>query len=138
MNPSLAVDADGALHVVWEDGRNGQHEVYYRMLESGGIAGLDPGGSVGVNARVNMVPNPVTQSTRINFQLSRRAPVEVSIHDVTGRTLWRQDAGTLQPGRHSLVWQRTDAAGEHVSPGVYFVSVKEGNRTSTAKLVVLR
>lgn len=36
-NPSLAVDADGRVHVAWHDLRNGHADIYYAVSQDGGL-----------------------------------------------------------------------------------------------------
>ena len=36
LNPSLAIDAQGNVHVVWEDYRSGDWEIYYKKLDNNG------------------------------------------------------------------------------------------------------
>ena len=41
-NPSVTVDREGNLHIVWEDFRNGNDEIYYRRVSSSEGSGWDP------------------------------------------------------------------------------------------------
>jgi len=41
-NPSAAVDCDGNLHIVWEDYRDGNDEIYYRRITDSDGPGWDP------------------------------------------------------------------------------------------------
>lgn len=41
-NPSASTDCDGNLHVVWEDFRDGNDEIYYRRVTSSDGPGWDP------------------------------------------------------------------------------------------------
>jgi len=41
-NPSAAVDCDGNLHVVWEDYRDGNDEIYYKRVTTSDGPGWDP------------------------------------------------------------------------------------------------
>jgi len=41
-NPSAAVDCDGNLHIVWEDYRDGNEEIYYRRVTDSDGPGWDP------------------------------------------------------------------------------------------------
>ena len=41
-NPSAAVDCDGNLHIVWEEYRDGNDEIYYRKITDSDGPGWDP------------------------------------------------------------------------------------------------
>ena len=41
-NPSATVDCDGNLHIVWEDYRDGNDEIYYRRITDSDGPGWDP------------------------------------------------------------------------------------------------
>ena len=82
-------------------------------------------------------PNPFRPSTTIRFDLERRGPVRLSVHDVTGRLVRRLVDTPLPAGPHSVRW---DARGERgpVAPGVYFVRLEAEGAVETRKAVRIR
>jgi predicted outer membrane repeat protein len=69
------------------------------------------------------VPNPFNPSTRIEFQLGRAEPVELSIYDFTGRRVRRLGLGTRGPGAGSADWNGCDDLGRRVASGAYIVEL---------------
>jgi hypothetical protein len=84
-------------------------------------------------------PNPFAHSTRIEFWLPDRSPVDLAIFDPAGRRIRQLARGTFAgPSREILIWDGLDAEGHAVAPGVYFYRLQAGTFTSVRRLVVLR
>ncbi len=65
-------------------------------------------------------PNPFNPRTVLSFDLERKADVTLRVFDVRGRLVQTVlDDEQLSAGRHSRVWNGTDAAGRPVAAGVY-------------------
>jgi hypothetical protein len=47
------------------------------------------------------------------------------------------DAGRLDAGTHSLIWDGTDTGGRRMASGVYFLSLSAGRTTLSSKIVLL-
>ena len=87
----------------------------------------------GVKLYQNM-PNPFNNSSVINYQLEKAAPVVLSVYDVTGKKVAEQNEGTQSEGGHSISFSAAD-----LSAGVYYYSLRVGdNTTSTMKMVVVK
>lgn len=78
--------------------------------------------------RFKAIPNPVTNQT--TFFFSGKA-TGIAIYDAMGRQVWT--CSRPEPG---VVWNRTDAQGEKVSAGVYFVQLRRKSGISNGVLVV--
>jgi hypothetical protein len=76
-------------------------------------------------------PNPATAQTSISFNLKEEAKVSVSIVDVTGKSVYANELGSIASGAHK-VNVNTDT----LSNGVYMVNVTSNGSVSTQKLVV--
>ena len=75
-------------------------------------------------------PNPFNASVQIPFAVwQANTPVELTIHDVLGRTIRTLTSGTVAAGRHVLYWDGRDAAGEPVGNGAYFRAVARWRST---------
>lgn len=78
-------------------------------------------------------PNPFRSATRLEFHLTRAAPVTIVVADALGREVRRLSDGThLSPGRHSI---RFDAEG--LPPGVYHCMLSDGTDTARRSMVLL-
>jgi len=88
-------------------------------------------------------PNPFNPETWIPYQLSKPGKVTISIYDVEGRlvkelNLGHKEAGIYTNKERAVHWDGMNEAGEKVSSGVYFYSIKTDDFTSTKKLVIVR
>lgn len=80
------------------------------------------------------MPNPFSNTSVINYQLERSAPVVLSVYDVTGKKVAEQNEGTQSEGSHIIHLSASD-----LSAGVYYYSLNVGgNTTATMKMVVLK
>jgi hypothetical protein len=91
-------------------------------------------GEMPVAAISGFSPNPAVGSTAISFSLSNESPVSITVYDMMGReqvSVQREE--TIGSGTHVRM---IDLAG--VTAGTYYVMLRAGSKTSTAKLVVGR
>ena len=71
-------------------------------------------------------PSPARHDVTFDVEVDADQPVEVVIHDVTGRrisTLWH---GVLEHGDHAFTWQGESVLSARPSPGVYWASLRAG------------
>jgi len=83
-------------------------------------------------------PNPFGGRTSIEFALPRPGPVELTIHNVAGRTVARLEGGSLPAGRHVRHWNGKSDSGEAVAAGVYFLRLRAGGSSTAAKLLLMQ
>ena len=79
------------------------------------------------------VPNPFNPTTTISFTVPAKMPVQLTVHDVTGRVVATLLDGVRDAGMHSLTW---DATG--VASGVYFTKLRAGKTEVSQKMVLLK
>jgi hypothetical protein len=86
------------------------------------------------------VPNPFRDQTTISYDLSTPAKrVELQIHDVNGRRVRSMAVAGLAAGRHVMVWDGRNNAGNRVAAGTYFSKiVADGIIIGTGDMVHLR
>lgn len=82
-------------------------------------------------------PNPFQATTTVLLSTSDPAtPVEVSIHDGTGRSV--RDLGReFVQGTKAVVWNGRDDAGNPAASGVYFLRARQGPREKTHRVLLL-
>jgi hypothetical protein len=80
-------------------------------------------------------PNPAAGEARFRVGLPRRAHVELSVHDVAGRSVARLVDGYREAGFHTVNWQTGVPAR---GAGVYFARLTAEGRTFTRRFVLLR
>lgn len=103
-------------------------------VTSGGLAVGDPVTAFALHAPT---PNPLRRATTLAFDLPQRTNIALSVHDLSGRLVASLASGEWSPGRHSLTWRATDAAGRTVAAGLYFVRLEGAGVTRVARVAVL-
>jgi len=83
-------------------------------------------------------PNPFNPTTTISFQLPKKSHVNLSIYDVTGRCIITLLNDVMGVGIKEVVWNGKDVQGNSIGTGVYFYSLKTGNKVLTRKMVLLK
>jgi hypothetical protein len=83
-------------------------------------------------------PNPFRETTTIRFEISARAPVNLSVYNVAGRKVATLARGTMDAGPHSVSWNRLDGTGARVPSGVYFYELRVGAQKSNKVMVILQ
>jgi hypothetical protein len=83
-------------------------------------------------------PNPFAKGTTVNYELAQYGPVDLTVHDVSGRLVRALDSGPRQRGFHTVRWDGSDGRGHTVPAGVYFVRYSAGGRASTGRLTLVR
>lgn len=72
-------------------------------------------------------PNPFNPSTTIPFELAEESFVEVTVHDLLGRSIKRLVSGPMHAGMHDVSWDGSDVNGIPVPSGTYLLTLKAGN-----------
>ena len=86
-------------------------------------------------------PNPFNPETWIPYHLAKSSDVTIFIYDVLGQPVRRLNVGHLHAGRyveHSQAthWDGRNDAGEFVTSGVYFYSIKTNEFSAMRKMVI--
>ena len=79
----------------------------------------------------DIYPNPLTNSSRLWVHSRFDGPADISVHDILGRTVSRQQATVLRTGINQL-----KALPEGLSPGIYVVRVDAAGRTETRSIII--
>jgi len=133
--PSICV-SDTNVHVVWNDDRDGNFEIYYKKNPNGNVTKLLNTYSRNPNCfyLLQNYPNPFNPSTSIEYVCSENSKVEIKIFDVAGKLVSEPVNKTHSPGKYSVNW---NASGLH--SGVYFYTLLvNGIPTDTKKLLLLK
>lgn len=84
------------------------------------------------------VPNPFNPATRIDFDLSQREAVDVSVYDAAGRKIVTLFHGPLDPGPHSLSWNGRAQGGAAVSAGIYRYVLSSSTERLSRSMVLIK
>ena len=76
--------------------------------------------------------------TTIRYQLSKRAPVVLEIHNMLGQRIRKLVDSEQNTGQHAATWDGLDEAGRAAASGVYFYTLKTTEFIATKKLVLTR
>jgi hypothetical protein len=85
----------------------------------------------------SVAPNPFNPRTTVRLDLPRSETVALAVHDLSGRlvrTLWQ---GTMQAGRHAVVWDGLDERGQPSPSGTYLVRLVGADGAQRAVKITL-
>jgi ligand-binding sensor domain-containing protein len=83
-------------------------------------------------------PNPFNPSTTISFSASLASHVTIVIYDVLGREVKRLADGLYGAGKHTVIWEGTNNAGQRVAAGMYIYRVTSGDFAQSKKMILLK
>ena len=85
-------------------------------------------------------PNPFNPSTTIAYEIGGAVAVDVKliVFDVRGRHVATLVDGTVQPGRHQIVWNGRDQSGQPVASGTYFTQLQSRGQATTRPLSLVK
>jgi hypothetical protein len=82
-------------------------------------------------------PNPVGEQTVVRYDLAAPAQARLEVYDARGELIRELVAANREPGRYQVTWNRRDARGQRVAPGVYFCRMQAGAYQATLKLLLV-
>ncbi|HEX8386194.1 MAG TPA: T9SS type A sorting domain-containing protein [Rubricoccaceae bacterium] len=131
--PSVALDADGDLVVVWQSYyQDGDHDGVYAQRYAAGPAASEPGAPAGLT--LALVPSPVGASGgHVRYETPGAGRVRVTVSDVLGREVAVLVDDEQGAGPHSVA---LDAG--RLAPGVYVVRLEAGAATVIRRVTVAR
>jgi hypothetical protein len=83
-------------------------------------------------------PNPFGRATTIRYAIPVPSFTELSIYDVTGRTVTRLVQSEQKPGYYSVAWKGTDSRGRSVAVGTYFYVLKSNGKIAQKRMLLVR
>ncbi len=110
------------------------------------VSGMDAGSLSAVPKQFYLkqnYPNPFNPLTEINFQLSDKGRVNLSIYDILGQKVATLISGQRPAGQYTVTWQGRNDRGFNVHSGVYFyrLTLTSGGQTlysHTRKMIYLK
>ena len=82
-------------------------------------------------------PNPFSVGTRIRYSLAAEGDVELTVYDVTGRSVRQLARGRQTAGDHTALWDGRNATGQRVPAGVYLYRLRAAARTESGRVIVI-
>jgi hypothetical protein len=83
-------------------------------------------------------PNPFNPETRIDFNLERRANIDISVFNILGQEIVELINESRPAGAHSVYWNGTDKSGRAMPSGLYFYRLRSDNQTEIRKMMLLK
>jgi hypothetical protein len=132
--PSLSVSGSN-VHVVWQDYRDGNWEIYSKRNPTGNPTGIEIISSeVPEDFKLGQnYPNPFNPSTIITYDLPAAGHVTLSVYDVLGNEVQKLVNESQAAGRYKVEFTATGLAS-----GVYLYQITAGSFVQTRKLLLLR
>jgi len=83
-------------------------------------------------------PNPFNGVVRVNFALPELSHADLIVLDRLGRELRTLYEGSCPSGRYQAMWDGTDAAGETMPSGIYFICFRAGEFRQVVRVALVR
>jgi len=83
-------------------------------------------------------PNPFNPNTAISYSVPTSTHVTLKIYNVMGKEIKTLVNETRSAGIHSVTWDGTNNAGQKVTSGIYFYSLKADNFTDTKQMILMK
>ncbi|MBN1695675.1 T9SS type A sorting domain-containing protein [candidate division WOR-3 bacterium] len=83
-------------------------------------------------------PQIFSDYTTIQYSLPETYNIELTVHDLTGRTVRKLVKNTQEKGNYLCKWYGNNDAGKKLSSGIYFYRLKVGNNKFTNKVLLIR
>ena len=130
--------ADGSGYVVFEDRTVVAGRRYgYRLESPAGEALGEAWVEVPRNnsfALLGARPNPASpDGLNVSFSIAEAGEVTIEVFDTGGRRVLARNLGSLEPGNHLARLERSGA----MRAGTYFIRLRQGNRSTSMRMVVL-
>lgn len=82
-------------------------------------------------------PNPFVGNTNIDFSITEKCLVKISIFDIRGIEVNILQNTKLPTGKHTLDWNGCDASGNKLPGGKYFVKIQAGDFSDVKSVIIL-
>ncbi len=81
-------------------------------------------------------PNPFSESLTIEYTSTSSTETDVAIYDLTGARIVCLFKGMPSIGVNQIGWDRMQKDGSFVSPGLYFVRIRQADRLEVSKIII--
>ena len=92
-------------------------------------------GSISMRLEQNY-PNPFSSVTHVRFRVDSDAIIKLRVFDVTGRLVCTLADGVVAAGWHAAVWNRNNDNKSCASPGIFFIQLLAGGKSTVRRAVV--
>lgn len=124
-------DSEPGLAVRGDEDTPGENVIYY-MEATFPVGVNDHGVKVKEMVVSQNYPNPFNGTTSVDVTLAGASDVSVEVYTLTGQKVSSKSYGSMNEGTH-----RIELNGAGLNAGIYFYTVKAGEKSSTGKMTVL-
>jgi hypothetical protein len=133
-NPSVTISGS-LVHVVWQDDRDGNYEIYYKHNPTGNTVGIETLVSeipeqfgLGQN-----YPNPFNPVTTIRYNLPMALHDSITVYNILAQQVAILVDEIQEAGYKSVQWNASN-----FPSGVYMYRIKSPNFSQTKKLLLMK
>ncbi|MCF7824211.1 MAG: T9SS type A sorting domain-containing protein [Candidatus Marinimicrobia bacterium] len=138
-NPQLTLFNWIQLGLVWEhEGENGR-EIWMGLdTLKIGTSVFPESSNLPISLRVQRVfPNPFNNRVGVDYVLHKAGHIQITVRDINGRSV--SEFKKYQPtGEHHYFWDASDLNGHDVSSGMYILTISNGQKWQSRKIVLLK
>ena len=116
-------------------GYNSHAYCFAQIVKPSGASGGPAAPKAIARLRVTAFPSPARRGCTISLAGTDRAAARVSVYDAAGRLVRLLRSG---PAASDVAWDLCDESGRATAAGVYLIRATDGERTGTARLLVVR
>nr|MDK2850382.1 hypothetical protein [Candidatus Cloacimonadota bacterium] len=137
---SIGLDTDSSGHSYTNIANSGwtpkeDGELMVRAIVYTGT-GIGDGVTPALKLSATNYPNPFNPTTTISFTVPENGMTKVRIFNLKGQLINTLVNSELAAGNHTINWNGTDASGQAVSSGVYFLRVDNNNKSTMRKMLL--
>lgn len=114
---------------------------YVRLVrDAGSTTDVGDKGSTpaGAGLALRAAPIPAAGSVVIRFVLPSAGTARVAVYDAIGRIVSSLVSGAFSAGTHEVAWAGSDAVGQRMRAGIYFVRLETSIGTRSVKIALVR
>ena len=106
----------------------------FRMFITGTELGVNENNSI--NKYFKIIPNPFSEKTSINFELSKQSKIKIDLYDILGNEIMNIYKGNLQKGVYSFTLKSSDFQ-IYKSAGVFLLKLQIDNKVFLRKITYI-
>ena len=140
MSEPVVVALNREIWFAWCDPRDGGMNIYTRQM-SYSPTDVDPDEPTLIPSGFSLeqnFPNPFNPSTIIEFTISAKGRINISVYDLLGRKITTLTDRVYSSGHHRLIWDGRDSHGQQVSSGIYFYKMTAGEKQHSKKMLLIK
>jgi hypothetical protein len=98
----------------------------------------DPSNAVLVNALKGNYPNPFNPTTTLSYSVAKAGMVNLKVYNTKGQLVKTLVSAHQLAGKHTIVWDGTNDAGNLAASGLYLYRLETGKYSSTKKMMMMK